>query len=220
MHTKKSDAWQMEAFPLEHVSQRRKAPQKYVLDSSRGYLLTASRHEQPVSFFEWLEGLENQKAAREALLHAWSEIPFNAFVWELPALTQALLHRPFECVVIHEPALTRPAPSAQAFREHLAGANVVEVSNLGGDARLIIPAPRGDNASYGHLASFARSGPRDQAHDLLQCLGSVALREIGNESRWLSTSGLGVPWLHFRCDTRPKYYQHAPYRDQDYLINT
>lgn len=29
---------------------------------------------------------------------------------------------------------------------------------------------------------------------------------------WISTSGLGVPWLHVRIDDRPKYYQHAPYR--------
>jgi len=29
---------------------------------------------------------------------------------------------------------------------------------------------------------------------------------------WLSTSGLGIAWLHVRLDERPKYYTHAPYR--------
>jgi hypothetical protein len=29
---------------------------------------------------------------------------------------------------------------------------------------------------------------------------------------WLSTSGLGVYWLHVRLDTHPKYYQYQPYK--------
>jgi hypothetical protein len=29
---------------------------------------------------------------------------------------------------------------------------------------------------------------------------------------WLSTSGLGVLYLHFRIDTVPKYYSHVPYK--------
>jgi hypothetical protein len=29
---------------------------------------------------------------------------------------------------------------------------------------------------------------------------------------WVSTAGTGVPWLHVRRDTRPKYDRHAPYR--------
>lgn len=29
---------------------------------------------------------------------------------------------------------------------------------------------------------------------------------------WLSTSGLGVYWLHVRLDTRPKYYNHDEYK--------
>jgi hypothetical protein len=29
---------------------------------------------------------------------------------------------------------------------------------------------------------------------------------------WLSTSGLGVLYLHFRIDTVPKYYSHEPYK--------
>jgi hypothetical protein len=29
---------------------------------------------------------------------------------------------------------------------------------------------------------------------------------------WVSTSGLGVPWVHVRLDERPKYFQFGPYR--------
>jgi hypothetical protein len=30
---------------------------------------------------------------------------------------------------------------------------------------------------------------------------------------WLSTAGMGVPWLHVRLDDRPKDYGHRPYRN-------
>jgi len=29
---------------------------------------------------------------------------------------------------------------------------------------------------------------------------------------WLSTSGMGIAWLHLRLDSRPKYYTYRPYR--------
>ena len=29
---------------------------------------------------------------------------------------------------------------------------------------------------------------------------------------WISTAGLGVPWVHVRLDRRPKYYQYDRYR--------
>jgi hypothetical protein len=35
---------------------------------------------------------------------------------------------------------------------------------------------------------------------------------------WLSTSGLGIYWLHFRLDTVPKYYTYAPYKRPDYTV--
>ena len=36
---------------------------------------------------------------------------------------------------------------------------------------------------------------------------------IGIQPIWLSTAGMGVPWLHVRLDSRPKYYAFGPYRD-------
>ena len=31
---------------------------------------------------------------------------------------------------------------------------------------------------------------------------------------WLSTSGLGVPWLHVRLDSEPKYYTWTEYKER------
>jgi hypothetical protein len=43
-------------------------------------------------------------------------------------------------------------------------------------------------------------------------VGDAVARRLSSAPLWLSTSGLGVAWLHVRLDERPKYYTHAPYR--------
>jgi hypothetical protein len=36
----------------------------------------------------------------------------------------------------------------------------------------------------------------------------------GDTPFWLSTSGLGVYWMHVRIDVAPKYYTYAPFRSR------
>ncbi|MET0247228.1 MAG: hypothetical protein ABW182_10815 [Sphingomonas sp.] len=52
-----------------------------------------------------------------------------------------------------------------------------------------------------------------QLHDFWSLLArTVEARLAEREKLWVSTSGLGVSWLHARIDDRPKYYSYAPYR--------
>ena len=58
-------------------------------------------------------------------------------------------------------------------------------------------------------------GPLAAPEDIIGFWKEVAKKvkeTMGPANIWLSTSGLGVYWLHVRLDTRPKYYQYAPYR--------
>ena len=32
------------------------------------------------------------------------------------------------------------------------------------------------------------------------------------QPRWLSTAGMGIPWVHVRIDSYPKYYRFPPYK--------
>ncbi|MFE4105063.1 DUF6940 family protein, partial [Almyronema epifaneia] len=60
-----------------------------------------------------------------------------------------------------------------------------------------------------------RSAPTQQVHALWATVGrraSQLLNEQGRQPLWISTSGLGVYWLHVRLDTFPKYYRHLPYQ--------
>lgn len=87
-------------------------------------------------------------------------------------------------------------------------------ANLRGDATLIAPGPTPATAPCVHLLAFLRQAPRHQTLALFARVGvELESRWAADPSPvWLSTSGLGVSWLHVRLDARPRYYTHAPYR--------
>ena len=141
-------------------------------------------------------------------------IPFDAFLWETPPMTRATLDRPFEFTVTDCPALSC-TPDPSPFRNQLevsGSSNVARFRNLGGDATLIVPEPVPEGADYAHLAAFARNAPEALQHRLWRAVAEALDARIASRPLWLSTSGLGVAWLHVRVDDSPKYYSYAPYR--------
>ena len=114
----------------------------------------------------------------------------------------------FECVVKDAPSLATGRADPSAFSVHLRD-SVNTFSSLGGDATLIAPSATGD---YGHFAAFLRTAPAAQVDALLRSVGDAIAAWPRSANPWVSTAGLGVPWLHVRVDTRPKYYRHRPYR--------
>jgi hypothetical protein len=145
-----------------------------------------------------------------------SEAPFPAFFWETPAVTEASVDRPFEFVLVGSSDLARMRPDPSAFERQWASRDVsggvVTFLNLGGDAALVAPCPIAPLSAYGHLAAFVRRAPEAQRHALWQAVGAAVEDRLGPRPSWLSTSGLGVSWLHVRLDSYPKYYQYGPYR--------
>lgn len=153
-------------------------------------------------------------AAGDVLCESWNralaELPFDAYNWELPAMTPERLEEPFECVAVDNPTLARVASEPGTFAEHFRpGQSVARFRNLRGDSGLIAPAPVGD---FPHLAAFCRTAESTQVTELWRAVGEAILAAVGDEPVWLSTAGLGVYWLHVRLDPRPKYYRYAPYR--------
>jgi len=143
-----------------------------------------------------------------------------AFFWETPPLSSASLHQPWEFVLVDAPMLAKVSPNSQPFVAYLdRGEDTIHVfANLGGDALLIAPRALGPLPHYTHFASFVRQAPSEQVDTLWQVLGNALQDLIGDDLNprtapvWVSTSGLGVYWLHLRLDDFPKYYTHRPYR--------
>ena len=154
--------------------------------------------------------------------------PFESFFWECPAISSATMSAPFECVTIRANTFARANPAD--FAEHFTGgAGAATFLSLGGDATLVAPtglvdaglvgaglvgAPGEARASYGHIAAFCRGASESQQLAVWQAVGTaLAAHTSAPEDRpvWLNTEGSGVPWLHIRMDSRPKYYHHYPY---------
>jgi hypothetical protein len=142
--------------------------------------------------------------------------PFNAFFWENPPITKATLKQPYEFVLVNSPQLSKIAADSSPFQDRFnpnqSDESVATFGNLGRDAELIVPYPIAPYRIYTHFASFIRNAPEDQKHDLFISLANALMDNINDKPLWVSTSGLGVYWLHIRLDVRPKYYTHEPYR--------
>jgi hypothetical protein len=167
---------------------------------------------------QWIGPHSNEASA--ALTRAIVEAPGAsssrppAWFWECAPITTASMSHGFECVLVDAPPLARITASAHAFSEPLARApadqSVVAFDNLGRDARLVVPRPTGGD--FPHLRAFLATAPLALSGEFWRVVAAQLLARLESRPRWLSTSGLGVPWVHARIDRRPKYITHSPYR--------
>jgi hypothetical protein len=183
------------------------------LRSGRKYRLFEG--DAPLPFRRFFERLASDEAFADWFCCTLAEFEGAAFYWELPPLTAATLDRDAEFVLIEAPTLARFAPERAPFAEHFRrarGEDVIVFPNLGGDAIMVVPCPRGPDEHYPHLAAFLRGADKQQLRALWRVTAQEMLRRVGTRPTWLSTAGGGVAWLHVRLDSRPKYYSYGPYR--------
>lgn len=168
------------------------------------------RYEEIILY--WYENPE----FRNFYISVLKESPFDAFFWENPPVTKSNIQQPYEFVLVNSLQLSRvsadPAPFLEKFVFQPSGKEVIAFENLGGDAELIVPYPVAAQNLYAHLASFLREAPESQKHNLFITLADSLRSRINNRPTWVSTSGLGVYWLHIRLDSSPKYYSYRGYR--------
>lgn len=169
-----------------------------------------------ILYSEVIQLWQHSEAFRAFFISLLADAPFSAFFWETPALTKATVNQVFEFVLVDSPqlAFVRADSSAFADRFSAAGENesIVTFPNLRKDALLVVPRPQASTSTYRHIAAFVREAPEPQKHALWQSVGLALEQRLDEHPLWLSTSGLGVYWLHVRLDSRPKYYSYDPYR--------
>jgi|AntDeeMinimDraft_5_1070356.scaffolds.fasta_scaffold17043_1 hypothetical protein len=167
---------------------------------------------RPLRYSQFINLLHDDKSFRSFFIDLLSDVPFHAYQWETPAVTNATLNQPFEFVITNSPGIDIP-PDAEPFASYLnEGDNEPAVfDNLGKDATLIVPALPDEDLNYSHLAVFIQHAPKEQQHQLWKKVGKVTQQQISTEPIWLNTAGGGVAWLHIRLDSRPKYYRHQAY---------
>jgi len=170
------------------------------------------------SFADVVAAWRSDAEFRDFFIRELADAAFPAFFWEMPPIRRDTTGRDYEFVTIRSDALAHMRTDTEAFAAIFATAAdpVVTFPNLGSDAVLVAPRPIDESSNYPHLAAFLRTAPRSQQHELFVALADAIDRELQQSSAriWISTSGLGVAWLHVRLDSYPKYYQHRPYAEE------
>lgn len=169
---------------------------------------------KPVSYSQVIQLWQQNQGFRTFWLDILASTPMKAYFWETPPLSQSTLDQAFEFVLVNSSRLAEISPDSSDFQSHFKSATkeVVTFANLGKDAQLVVPSPIGDESAYTHIAAFVRKAPRSQQHQLWQTVSEQIQQKLTQQPMWVSTSGLGVAWLHIRLDSHPKYYTYEPYR--------
>ncbi|MEX2122463.1 MAG: hypothetical protein WD795_01125 [Woeseia sp.] len=179
-----------------------------------GFHYRISQGNAAMSFRELFGNLESNARFSSWYADLLGKSPLAAYFWEHPALSAQTYDRAAEFVLIDGSHLVGLSPDPSAFRSQFESArtDVAIFTNLGGDATLLAPCPVGSLDSYTHLARFVRFAPAQQREKLWHHTGRLVREHVRQTPFWLSTSGLGVSWLHVRLDQYPKYYQYLTYK--------
>ncbi|CAM9944397.1 unnamed protein product [Scytosiphon promiscuus] len=185
-----------------------------------------------LTFEEVVSLWRHSRPFTEMFADSMKAVPFEAVFWESAPVTRTTMNKPYEYVIVNAPRLAEVSADGSPFAEYIDGAttdDVVSFRNLRKDACLVVPRQGKDQrhpqqqqqqdsaagANYAHLAEFVRTGPREQVMDFFAAVGAALDNEVASRTDeapvWLSTSGLGVYWLHVRLDSTPKYYTYSPY---------
>jgi len=174
------------------------------------------RDRRPLSWRSVAEGMQHDPALRAQLTAAIRDSPHPACFFETVPVSRSTADQPFEFATVDSRALATISADPSPFRQKFSpGQPIARFPNRGRDAVLVSPNPALTTARAGaHIADFVRHGQPAAIDALWQVVGAAVADWWRDKPSpvWVSTSGLGVHWLHVRLDTRPKYYTHAPFR--------
>ena len=165
-----------------------------------------------------LQALEEKMSLSKILIKTLAKCPLDHYVLEFPPVSGQTLHGiPFSFVVTKEARLDRKQ-SLDAFQEHYQrGKVVVNFKNLSGESTLVVPLPgsKSGGQEFSSIGPYSRTVPMKHQQKFWKRVARCILKEMKHDfyrAYWLSTSGLGVPWLHARIDKTPKYYVYGPFK--------
>lgn len=180
---------------------------------------------QAVTRQQFLEHLARGDHWLDTFVQVLVDCPFTAYRIEMPACAGFNKDADAEFVLIDSPMLVRES-DAQPFSSYFdaasqseqSGLGIVNFSNLGGDAQMVVPLPGKAPEICAHLGRFMREASPTRQRDLWGIAAAEMLKKIEQQTCWLNTHGGGVAWVHVRIDRQPKYYSYAPYRNVHYNV--
>lgn len=193
-----------------------------LINSDCIHKISIFNNDEQLTYSEVIELWQQDKSFREFFIFLLADTPMSAYFWETPPVSKSTINREFEFVLVNSTKLADIDPDPGEFQQHFKSPNtekeVVTFPNLGKDALLVVPCPIVKIPACTHIATFVRNAPISQQHLLWQTVGRSLEKRLNEQPIWVSTSGLGVHWLHVRLDSRPKYYCFEPYKQKSKLL--
>lgn len=194
--------------------------------------VTNPNDSKPLSIQQWLDCFSGAESNRQRLLIQEmtdlinsSTTSYNAYFFETKGVSMTNAStKQFEFVLVHSRQLSTfceiNGPTPETFQEYLDECSETKddnmitccsFPNLGHTATLIAPKNLGN---YSHIGKFMNNASKEEIYQMWKKVTVEFLNELNRDpskSLWLSTSGLGVSWLHFRIDETPKYYTYRQF---------
>lgn len=172
-----------------------------------------------LTFQEVFDNWAGNEAFSLFYIKALVGLGFEEFFWEHPAVNTAYLSKPYECIILKSKRFATRQVNEKAFADYIYTDNkAVVFSNLGKNAKLVVPTKLSDPDIYRNIGFFIKYAELSQVQEQFKKVGETVLDEIeAGKLIWLNTAGAAVIWLHIRLDTKPKYYKTKPYKTPNFL---
>jgi hypothetical protein len=184
------------------------------LNSNQIWKISIFCGEEQITYSEVIKLWQQDDDFRDFFISLLANTPWSAYFWETPPVSEITVNQTFKFVLVNSLQLASVRGDFNNFRRYFESSTeaILTFPNLRQDALLIVPRPLNNKSAYPHLASFVREAPKSQQHLLWQTVGRELEQKLNQQPIWVSTSGLGVYWLHIRLDSYPKYYRFKPYK--------
>ena len=138
----------------------------------------------------------------------------KSFFWETTPVTKSL-NTKYKEKYIQSKMLDDMGDDYSSFKSHITKSknkNVLTFYNLSKTALLVVPKPR-KGKEYTTLKQFMDNASTTQQKAFWKKVASSVKKMLKKHDKvWVSTHGTGVPYLHVRIDTDPKYYRTDAFR--------
>lgn len=166
-----------------------------------------------LSFVEVVNAWGQKQSFREFYTKLLSELPFSAVYWEHPPVTTITIETlNYEFSVRPASRLANFKADPSRYQAYFTEASIVSFLSLGKDCQLVVPGPHDKATDYTHLLTFLRTASAEQKGAFWQAISQQLQGRLSANPLYLSTHGMGVPWLHVRLDEQPKYYGDEKYK--------
>jgi hypothetical protein len=137
------------------------------------------------------------------LIQFFIGVKYKAYFWECD---KVMMNKPFRFAIFDSKTLANRKQDNKAFNGVINCKKDYAISfpSLSKNIDLVVPCNRSSSTKYTSLATFSRTSLIKQQVDFWMIVGNNI-----KDGDWVSTSGLGVAWLHVRISDRPKYYHDA-----------